>query len=93
MSESSLLGGTKRGASIFNTSENLEMCDVKVGQDGRVEITTKSYHNENLARMGRLTKKLAGSLAQTDEGFTFAPTRRARDARPTRRRSWWALPR
>ena len=57
----------------FNTNETLEMCDVKVGQDGRVDIVTKSYHSENLARMGRLTKKLAGSLAQTDEGFTFAP--------------------
>ena len=57
----------------FNTNETLEMCDVKVGQDGRVDIVTKSYHNEEMARMGRLTKKLAGSLAQTDEGFTFAP--------------------
>ena len=57
----------------FNTNETLEMCDVKVGQDGRVDIVTKSYHNEEIARMGRLTKKLAGSLAQTDEGFTFVP--------------------
>ena len=57
----------------FHTNETLEMCDVKVGQDGRVDIVTKSYHNEEMARMGRLTKKLAGSLAQTDEGFTFAP--------------------
>ena len=59
--------------SIFNTNETLEMCDVKVGQDGRVDIVTKSYHSENLARMGRLTKKLTGSLAQTDEGFAFTP--------------------
>ena len=61
------------GLPYFNSSETLEMCDVKVDQDGRVEIATKSYHSDALARMGRLTKKLAGSLAQTDEGFTFAP--------------------
>ena len=58
---------------LFNTNETLEMCDVMVAQDGKVEIVTKSYHAEELARMGRLTKKLAGSLAQTDEGFVFNP--------------------
>ena len=58
---------------LFNTNETLEMCDVMVAQDGKVEIVTKSYHAEQVARMGRLTKKLAGSLAQTDEGFTFVP--------------------
>jgi hypothetical protein len=44
-----------------------------VAQDGKVEILTKSYHSDQVARMGRLTKKLAGSLAQTDEGFVFNP--------------------
>ena len=58
---------------IFNSNETLEMCDVRVNQDGRIEIVTKPYHSEELARMGRLTKKLAGSLAQTDEGLTFSP--------------------
>ena len=58
---------------LFNTNETLEMCDVMVAQDGKVEIMTKSYHSDQVARMGRLTKKLAGSLAQTDEGFTFVP--------------------
>ena len=61
---------------IFNTNETLEMCDVMVAQDGKVEIMTKPYHTEELARMGRLTKKLAGSLAQTDGGFTFVPYRK-----------------
>ena len=57
----------------FNSSETLDMCDVRISENGKIEVATKCYHSDALARMGRLTKKLAGSLAQTDEGFTFAP--------------------
>ena len=53
MTESSLLGGDKRGASYFQSNETLEMCDVTVSQDGRIEIATKSYHTEDLQRLGK----------------------------------------
>ena len=39
---------------IFQSNETLEMCDVKVSQDGRIEIATKSYHTEELQRLGTL---------------------------------------
>ena len=57
----------------FNSNETLDMCDVHVSENGKMVISTKSYHSDALERLGRLTKKLAGSLAQTDEGFTFTP--------------------
>jgi hypothetical protein len=64
---------TTKSSLVFNSNETLEMCDVKVSQEGKVEIATKSHHSEELDRMGRLTKKIGGSLAQNDEGFTFTP--------------------
>ena len=36
----------------FNSNETLEMCDVKVAEDGRIEIQTKPYHAPELARLG-----------------------------------------
>ena len=65
-------GGGSEGV-FFNSNETLDMCDVHVSENGKMVISTKSYHSDALERLGRLTKKLAGSLAQTDEGFTFTP--------------------
>ena len=57
----------------FNSNETLEMCDVKVSQDGRIEIATKSYHAEELQRLGTPEKAIRGRLAKVDQSFIFAP--------------------
>ena len=73
MTESSLLGGDKRGASYFQSNETLEMCDVKVAQDGRIEIATKSYHTAELERLGKPEKAIRGRVTQVEQNFIFAP--------------------
>ena len=73
MTESSLLGGDKRGASYFQSNETLEMCDVKVSQDGRIEIATKSYHTEELQRLGTPEKAIRGRVTKVEQSFIFAP--------------------
>ena len=57
----------------FQSNETLEMCDVKVSQDGRIEIATKSYHAEELQRLGTPEKAIRGRLAKVDQSFIFAP--------------------
>ena len=73
MPESSLLGGDKRGASYFQSNETLEMCDVKVSQDGRIEIATKSYHTEELQRLGTPEKAVRGRMKMVEQNFVFDP--------------------
>ena len=73
MTESSLLGGDKRGASYFQSNETLEMCDVKVSEDGRIEITTKSYHTAELERLGKPEKTIRGRMQMVDRNIEFAP--------------------
>ena len=73
MTESSLLGGDKRGASYFQSNETLEMCDVKVSEDGRIEITTKSYHNGELGRLGTPEKAIRGRVKMVEKNFVFDP--------------------
>ena len=57
----------------FNSNETLEMCDVKVSQDGRIEIATKSYHTEELARLGTPEKAIRGRVQMVEQNFIFAP--------------------
>lgn len=57
----------------FQSNETLEMCDVKVSQDGRIEIATKSYHAEELQRLGTPERAVRGRLAKVDQSFIFAP--------------------
>ena len=73
MTESSLLGGDKRGASYFQSNETLEMCDVKVSEDGRIEITTKSYHSNELERLGTPEKTIRGRMKMVEKNLVFDP--------------------
>ena len=73
MAESSLLGGDKRGASIFKSNETLEACDVKVSQDGRIEINTRGWNNAALERLGKPEKAIRGRVTQVEQNFIFAP--------------------
>jgi hypothetical protein len=57
----------------FQSNETLEMCDVKVSQDGRIEIATKSYHTEELARLGTPEKAVRGRVQMVEQNFIFAP--------------------
>ena len=34
----------------FNSNETLEMCDVRISENGNIEVATKSYHSEELQR-------------------------------------------
>ena len=58
---------------IFNSNETLEMCDVKVSEDGRIEITTKSYHGNELERLGTPEKAIRGRVQMVEKNFVFAP--------------------
>lgn len=57
----------------FQSNETLEMCDVKVSQDGRVEIATKSYHAEELQRLGKPEKAVRGRMKMVEQNFIFDP--------------------
>ena len=58
---------------IFQSNETLEMCDVKVNEDGRIEITTKSYHNGELERLGTPEKAIRGRVKMVEQNFIFDP--------------------
>ena len=58
---------------IFQSNETLEMCDVKVSEDGRIEITTKSYHNGELGRLGTPEKAIRGRVKLVEKNFVFDP--------------------
>ena len=60
----------------FNSNETLEMCDVKVAEDGRMEIQTKSYHTAELERLGcppAPTHAIRGRVTKVEQSFVFAP--------------------
>lgn len=60
----------------FNSNETLEMCDVKVAEDGRIEIQTKSYHGPELERLGcppNPTHTIRGRVTKVEQNFVFAP--------------------
>ena len=63
----------KKMKKYFNSNETLEMCDVKVSQDGRIEIQTKSYHAPELARLGKPEKTIRGRVVMEEGNFHFAP--------------------
>jgi hypothetical protein len=66
----------KKMKKYFNSNETLEMCDVKVAEDGRIEIQTKSYHAPELARLGcppNPTHSIRGRVTKVEQSFVFAP--------------------
>ena len=58
---------------IFNSNETLEMCDVKVSDNGRLEVITKSYHREELERLGKPTKTVRGRVKMEGQNLVFEP--------------------
>ena len=58
---------------IFQSNETLEMCDVKVSEDGHIEITTKSFHGNELERLGTPEKTIRGRVQMVEKNFVFAP--------------------
>lgn len=57
----------------FNSNETLEMCDVKVSDDGRIEVQTKSYHAAELERLGTPEKAVRGRMRMVERNFVFDP--------------------
>ena len=57
----------------FQSNETLEMCDVKVSQDGRIEIATKSYHTAEMQRLGKPEKAVRGRMKMVEQNFIFDP--------------------
>ena len=57
----------------FNSCETLEMCDVRISDNGKMEIMPKSYHSEALARLGKPEKTIRGRVKMVDGVFNFEP--------------------
>ena len=49
------------------------MCDVKVCEDGRIEISTKSFHSGELERLGTPEKTIRGRMKMVEKDFIFDP--------------------
>ena len=49
------------------------MCDVKVSENGRIEINTKSYHSQELERLGTPEKTIRGRVKMENQCFVFEP--------------------
>ena len=49
------------------------MCDVKVAEDGRIEIQTKSYHGAEMERLGAPEKAIRGRVKMVEKSFLFEP--------------------
>ena len=58
---------------IFQSNETLETCDVKVSQDGRIEIDTRGWNNAAMERLGKPEKAIRGRVTQVEQNFIFAP--------------------
>lgn len=58
---------------FFNSNETLEMCDVKVGQDGRIDIETNPCHATELERLGNPGRAIRGRVVMEEGNLHFAP--------------------
>lgn len=57
----------------FQSNETLEMCDVSVCQDGRIEVNPKGWNTLALERMGKPEKAVRGRMSMVDTHIIFAP--------------------
>ena len=57
----------------FNSNETLEMCDVRVSENGKIEVATKSFHSAEMERLGAVDKAIRGRFKVTDGIFNFSP--------------------
>ena len=46
---------------------------MKVSENGRIEIATKSYHIQELERLGKPEKTIRGRMKMDDSNFIFDP--------------------
>ena len=59
---------------IFNSSETLEMCDVRINENGRMMVETRElYHSNALKRLGKPTKAIRGRVKMEETSFVFEP--------------------
>ena len=57
----------------FNNSETLDMCDVHISENGKIEVATKSYHSDALERLGKPEKTIRGRVKMEKQNFVFEP--------------------
>ena len=57
----------------FNSNETLDMCDVHVSENGKIEVVTKSYHSDALERLGELEKIVRGRVKMEGKNLVFEP--------------------
>lgn len=49
------------------------MCDVRISENGQIEISTKSYHTTELERLGKPEKAIRGRMKMVEKNFIFDP--------------------
>ena len=69
----------------FNSSETLEMCDVRIDENGKIEVATKNYHSDALERLGKPEKTIRGRVKMEKQNLVFEPYAEA-SRRPTYRK-------
>ena len=67
---------------IFNSNETLDMCEVKVSENGRIEICPRSYHADALERLGDPERAIRGRVKVEKQNLVFEPYAEA-SRRPT----------
>lgn len=66
----------------FNSNERLEVCDVHISENGRMVVETKSYHHEQMERLGKPEKLIRGRMKVDGPSLVFEPYAEA-SRRPT----------
>ena len=57
----------------FNSNETLEMCDVHIGENGKMVVETKSFHSNEMERLGTPEKIIRGRVKMEKQNFVFEP--------------------
>ena len=58
---------------IFQSNETLEMCDVRISENGGMVVETKSFHSAEMSRLGKPSKTIRGRVKMEDTSFVFEP--------------------
>ena len=58
------------------------MCDVRISENGKIVISTKSYHSDALERLGDPERTIRGRVKMEKQSFVFEPYAEA-SRRPT----------
>ena len=58
---------------IFQSNETLETCNVKVSQDGRIEIDTRGWNNAAMERLGKPERAIRGRMKMVEQNLVFDP--------------------